>query len=63
VDYEYDEETKFEETAAEAENTYIFKNREESERFFNYLIEDDVEEMNFSSEFLEEIVNYIIAEP
>ncbi len=53
------EEVKEEDTAEE----YKFRNVEESERFFNYIIEDTAEERNFSNDFLDEIINYIINVP
>ncbi|CDW78290.1 UNKNOWN [Stylonychia lemnae] len=59
----FDEETKFEDSRQEE---FKFTNAEESQRFFNYIVNDNVAENNgtqFSETFLREIVEYIIYEP
>ena len=53
----------FEEFKEEEPAEYKFKNTEESERFFTYITDDNAEDRYFSTAFVDELIDFIMAEP
>ena len=52
-----------EEIKEEEPAEYKFKNIEESERFFAYITDDYAEDRYFTTAFVDELIDFIMAEP
>ena len=52
-----------EEIKEEEPAEYKFKNIEESERFFAYITDDNAEDRYFTTAFVDELIDFIMAEP